>query len=180
MELSISIRHPWPHDDLASRASWAPHATDGFAPDHYRCLRFYIPATQRFRFSDTWQLYPMHSQVPMTSQHDLSIAAASNLLQAFGTTVPTSATAMRKYIRAIQDLMEIMAGQQATLLLIDSPATRVGAAGQRVGQATPPRVATTWNNITAPNVIRQMPLIHQHHTRNNNPFQILDSDNNDD
>jgi hypothetical protein len=37
--------------------SWAPHATDGFyvmpASDHYRCLQFYIPATCRFRFSNT-------------------------------------------------------------------------------------------------------------------------------
>ena len=45
------------YDDPASRASWASHATNGFyvgpAPDHYQCLRFYIPATRRFRFSDT-------------------------------------------------------------------------------------------------------------------------------
>jgi hypothetical protein len=79
------------YDDPASRASWAPHATDGIyvgpAPDHYRCLRFYIPATQRFRVSDTWLLYPMHSQIPMTFQHNLSIVAAADLLQALGTTV---------------------------------------------------------------------------------------------
>ncbi len=58
------------YDDPASRTPWAPHATAGFyvgpAPDHYRCLRFYIPATRRFCFSDTWRLYPMHSQIPMT------------------------------------------------------------------------------------------------------------------
>ena len=145
------------YDDPASRASWAPHATDGFyvgpAPDHYRCLCFYIPATRRFRFSDTWRLYLIHSQVPMILQHDLSIAAATNLLQALGATVPTSGTAKRKYIRAIQDLTAIMAGQQATQLPIDSPDTRVSAADQRVEHATPPRVATTSNNITAPNVI---------------------------
>jgi hypothetical protein len=37
------------YDDPTSRALWAPHATDGYyvgpAPNHYRCLRFYIPAT---------------------------------------------------------------------------------------------------------------------------------------
>ncbi len=40
------------YDDPDSRASWAPHATDGYyigrAVDHYQCLRFYIPATQCF------------------------------------------------------------------------------------------------------------------------------------
>jgi hypothetical protein len=116
----------------------------------------------------------------MTLQHDLSIAAGTNLLQAFGTTVPTSATAKRKYIRGIQDLTAIMAVQQATQPPIDLPDTRVGAADQRVRHATPPRVATTLNNITAPNVIRQMQLIHQCHTRNNNPFQILASDDDED
>ena len=65
----------------------------------------------------------MHSQTPMTSQHDLSIVAAADLLQALGTTVPTSATATRKYIRAIQDLTAIMAGQQASQPPIDSPDT---------------------------------------------------------
>jgi hypothetical protein len=41
------------YDDPASHASWAPHATNGFyigpASNHYRCLRFYIPSTRRFR-----------------------------------------------------------------------------------------------------------------------------------
>ncbi len=81
------------YDDPASRASWAPHATDGYyvgpASNHYRCLRFYIPATRRFRFSDRWRLYPAHSQVPVTSQHDLSISTAAELIKAFAATVPT-------------------------------------------------------------------------------------------
>jgi hypothetical protein len=48
----------------ATRTSWAPHATDGFyvgpAINHYQCLHFYIPLTQRFLFSDTWRLYPTY------------------------------------------------------------------------------------------------------------------------
>jgi hypothetical protein len=36
------------------------------------------------------------------------------------------------------------------------------------------------NNTTAPNVIRQMPLVHQRHTRNNNPFHLLADDNDND
>ncbi len=106
----------------------------------------------------------------MTSQHDLSIVAAADLLQALGTTVPTSATARGKYIRAIEDLTAIMAGQQTTQSPIDSPDTRIVATSQRVGHASAPRVATTSNNIAAPNVIRTMPLVHQHHTFSNNPF----------
>ena len=116
----------------------------------------------------------------MTLQHDLSIVAAADLLQALGTTVPTSATAKRKYIRAIKDLTAIMAGQHASQPPIDLPDTRMEAVSQRVGHATSPRVATTSNNITAPYVIRQMPGVHQRHTRNNKSFQILSTDDDKD
>ena len=101
------------YDDPDSRASWAPHATDGYyvgpAVDHYQCLRFYIPATQRFRFADTWRLYPTHCLIPVASQHDLSIAAAEDLLASLGGTVPVSTNDKIKYIRAIQQLTAIMA-----------------------------------------------------------------------
>jgi hypothetical protein len=172
------------YDDPASRASWVPHATDGFylgpASDHYRCLHFYIPAIRCFRFSDTWRLYPTHSQVPIALQNDLSIAVATNLLKVFGTNLPALATVKCNHVRAIQELMAIMTRWQATLLSTDSPDTRVGAPDQRVKHTPPPRVATTLNNITAPNVIRQMPLVHQCHTCNNNPSQILAAAANDD
>jgi hypothetical protein len=54
------------------------------------------------------------------------------------------------------------------------------APSQRVAATPPPRVATMSNNTTAPNVIRQMPLVHQRHTRNNNPFHLLADDNDND
>ncbi len=57
------------YNDPATCASWAPQATDGFyvgpAIDHYRLLRFYIPATRRFCFSDTWRQYLSHCRVPI-------------------------------------------------------------------------------------------------------------------
>ncbi len=59
----------------------------------------------------------------------------------------------------------------------EPPSPRVVAPTARVVSA--PRVATTSNNITAPNVIRTMPLVHQHHTCNNNPFNILADDDDD-
>jgi hypothetical protein len=84
------------YDDPASRASWAPHATHGFyvgpASNHYQCLRFYIRSTQCFRFSNTWCLYPTHCQISVTSQHNLSIVAAADILKALGNTVPTTTT----------------------------------------------------------------------------------------
>ncbi len=56
-----------------------------------------------------------------------------------------------------------------------------GCTMSKGGNYSTPRVPTKLNNITTPNAIRQMPLVHQHHTRNNNPFHILsDNDDNDD
>jgi hypothetical protein len=160
-----------------SRASWAPHATDryyiGPAVDHYQCLHFYIPATRCFQFADTWRLYPTYCQIPVASQHDLSIAAAEDLLASLGGTIRVSTNDKIKYIRAIQQLTAIMAGQQVQ----PQPAS---APSQRVAATPPTRVATTSNNTTAPNVIQQMPLVHQCHTCNNNPFHLLANDNNND
>jgi hypothetical protein len=72
------------YNDPATWTSWEPHATDGFyvgpATNHYRCLCFHSPATQCFRFSDTWRLYPSHCQVPTTSEHDITLNTAAALL----------------------------------------------------------------------------------------------------
>jgi hypothetical protein len=82
------------YDDLAAQTSWAPHATGGLyvdpASDHYQCLQFYIPATQRFRFSGMWHLYPTHCQIPISLQQDFSITVAADLLKALSDNLPTS------------------------------------------------------------------------------------------
>ena len=165
------------YDDPALCASWDPHATDryyvGPASNQYRCLRFYIPATQRFRFSNTWHLYPAHSQIPVTSQHDLSILMAAELIKALGAAVPTTTKDKIKHIRAMQDLTVILARRQTPEV---PPAPRMVAPSPRVPNVPPPMVATTSNNITTPDIIRNMPLVHQHQTHNNNPFNILTDD----
>ncbi len=133
---------------------------------------------RRFQFSDTWRLYPTHCQIPVTSQHDLSIVAAADTLKELGNTVPTTTTEKIRHIQAIQNLTAIMTGQQDAPEELPSP--RVVAPTARVVSAPPSRVATKLNNITAPNVIRTMPLVHQHHTCNNIPFNILADDNDND
>jgi hypothetical protein len=168
------------YDNPTSRALWAAHATDGYyvgpAPNHYQCLQFYIPATRRFRFSNTWHLYPTHCQIPITSQHDLSILAATDLLTALGGTLPASATAKAKHVNAIQQLTSILTNQPTRMV---EPVQRVDGPAPRVAESPPPRVATTSNNITSPTTIRLLPLIHQRQTRSNNQFQILADDDDD-
>jgi hypothetical protein len=169
------------YDNPTSRASWVPYAMNGYyvgpAPNHYQCLRFYIPATRRFCYSNTWCLYPTHCQIPIASQNDLSILAATDLLTVLGGTIPTSATAKAKHVNAIRQLTSILTKQPATRM--DEPAQRVDGPAPRVVESPPLRVATTSNNIMSPTTIQQLPLIHQRQTRSNNPFQIL-ANNNDD
>ena len=94
------------YDAPAVRASWVPHATDGYyvgpASNHYRCLCFYIPTTRRFRFADTWCLYPSHCQVPVISEHDKTLLAANAFLTQIGGTVPTLAQNKIKHIKTIR------------------------------------------------------------------------------
>jgi hypothetical protein len=124
-----------------------------------------------------WHLYPTHCQIPIALQHDLSILAAADLLMALGGTIPKSSTAKAKHVNAVRQLTSILTNQPATR--IDETAQRVDGPALRVAENSPPRVATTSNNITSPTTIRQLPLIHQRQTRSKNPFQIL-ADNDDD
>ncbi len=105
---------------------------------------------------------------------------AEDLLKVFGGTVPSLTSAKIKHIRAIQELTAIMAGQQRTPPKVDAPNPRVVAPCPRVVTTPPPKVATTSNNITTPNAIRQMFLVHQCNTCNNNLFHILSNDDNND
>ena len=77
----------------ATRTTWGPRATDawyiGPALDHYRCNRFYIPATKGYRISGTFELYPTHCCLPTltpvqhtTTVFDEFIRAITNLPRA--------------------------------------------------------------------------------------------------
>ena len=104
--------------------------------------------------------------------------------------MPTTTAEKIKHIKSIQDLSSILTGARDSSTMHTSthpttthplPAQRVAVPSPRAVNAPTPRVATTSNNITAPNFIRTMPLVHQCQTRNNNPFRILsDDDDNDD
>jgi hypothetical protein len=90
-------------------------------------------------------------------QHDLSIAAAADLLKVLGGTVSKSTADKIKHIQAIQELTAIMAGQQTTPPTVDALIARVVAPCPRMVTTPPPKVATTSNNLMTSDAIRQMP-----------------------
>ena len=101
---------------------------------------------------------------------------AAELITALDAALPTTTMEKIKHIKAIQDVTAVLAGRQtlegptvltagthAPRVCTGTPAPRVAAPRKKVG-----RVATTSNNITAPNiVIRNMPLVHERQQ----PFQ---------
>jgi hypothetical protein len=140
------------YNNPATRASLAPHATDGFyvgpANNHYRCLRFYIPLTWHFCFADTWWLYPAHCQGPVASEHNKSLLATANLFEQLRQLIPTMASAKLKHLNAICQLSTIMSGQLDIPPPLPTTPRVETDPPPRVAIATPPRVAETSNTIT--------------------------------
>jgi hypothetical protein len=172
------------YNNPVTRASWAPHAIEGFyvgpAINHSQCLRFYIPSTHCFHFSYTWRLYPTHCQVPVLSKHDKTLSMAGDIFEQLGGTIPTTtASAKLKQLSAIRQLSLIMSGQPNAPTPVPTAPMVETATLPWVVVAAPPTVATTLYMITALNTIHQLPIVHQRVTRNNNPYQILADDDND-
>jgi len=100
------------YEDPAVCASWAPHGTDvyyvGPAPKHYRCMRFYMPGTQRYHVTDTWRHYPTHCATPTISDTEQTIIQATDTLTALGGTVPSTTSESIARSHAIQQLRNIL------------------------------------------------------------------------
>jgi hypothetical protein len=171
------------YNDPTTETLWAPHATDGFyvgpGINYYQCLRFYIPSTRCFHFSDTWQLYPTHCQIPILSKNDKMLLAAGDIFKQLGGTMPAMASAKMNHLAAIRQLTAIMSAQPGAPTPVPTAPRVETATPPRVPVAAPPRGATSLNTITSPRTIRLLPSVHQQVTRNNNPFQILSDDDDD-
>jgi hypothetical protein len=171
------------YNNPATQTSWAPHATDAFyvgpTINHYRCLRFYIPLTWHFRFSDTWRLYPTHCQIPILSENNKTLLAAGDIFKQLGGTIPTTASDKMKHLAAVRQLTAIMSAQPGAPTPVPTAPRVETDTPPRVVVAAPPRVATTSNRNTSLCTIRLLPSVHQRVTPNNNPFQILSDDDDD-
>ncbi len=59
------------------RQSWAPRGIDawyvGPAKDHYRCYRFYIPETAKYRTSSKATFYPTNCNLPQETPLDQAV-----------------------------------------------------------------------------------------------------------
>ena len=153
--------------DPVNRLTWAPHAIDaftlGFAPDHYRLLRFWNKLTGGCLTTGTYALYPAYCRVPAISEGDRTVMAAAELLDLFKTIVPRNTNEKVKYCDVIEKLTNTLSECQAP---------------QRMANQTvqPQRVATTPTDSHTPTshkAVQAAPQIHERKTRCNTPFEEI-------
>jgi hypothetical protein len=153
--------------DPANRLSWAPHAIDaftiGYAPDHYRLLRFWNKLTGGCMTTGTYALYPAYCKVPAISEGDRTIEAAAELLEIFKEIVPNKTKQKVQHCEAIQKLTSVLSDYNVP--------QRVNTQQQR-----PQRVAVQPTDSSMPasrETIQNAPRIHQRRTRRNTPFEAV-------
>ena len=146
--------------DPDTRAAWEQHAEDGLyigrCPMHYRLLEFFITSMRSYQKTGTYKVMPMHCKVPIMSDQDKTIIAATELIESLRETTPSTDTDKSRHATTIAD---------PTAIITDSPS-------QRVILSRSPRVANRIATTTpAPRVTgRATTETNQKTTRNNTPI----------
>ena len=158
--------------DPEEGASCQTHTVNVFyvenCPLHYRNLQFYDSASQNFRITATYKLYPTHCTMPTISEADHTIVAANELLTSLKVNVPTTAQTKCRHIKILDHLTRILQGTQILETDTSGP--------PRVDTTVPPRVAneaTTLEDLTSPRVVKKTRHVHKRHTRQNTPMPTI-------
>jgi hypothetical protein len=89
------------HVSPKARGTWAPHGEDVWyvrpAPDHYRCYKVCMVATNRTRIVDTVEFSPQHVKMPHLSSQEMAIQAARELTFALRNPAPAAPFARMGY-----------------------------------------------------------------------------------
>ena len=143
------------------RATWAPHCSDGWclgpAMKHCRCGRHCIPSTRCIRISASAKTLPSHATIPALSENDKTLLAAKELLEKFKEADALEHGEKLKHIKAIKQLTDTIENAPPSHKTTDERPQRVD---------TP----TTSVNLTEPQAVKKMKLIHQRKTRTNTPM----------
>jgi hypothetical protein len=188
-------------NDMAIRASWAPHGTDIKTLSMSTILHARHQKILGGGHVATISNALRHTSTVTSGEH--TILEVTDTLTTLGSTVPTSTSASIACTQAIQKLYEILlptlhqgttnpiAADTPSLRVLRprSPATpepRVPMLGPspRVMRAstctvappstcTPTQMPTTLHDPTMPSSICLLQPVHQQHTQNNNPFAIF-------
>ena len=165
------------YEATARRASWAPHAVDGWyigpVLKHYQCGRYFTPHTRATRITSSAKLFPTHCRMPTISEGDETIIAAEELVKELSDgSKKLNCEQKLKHAKVLKQLTNILKHRPPQRVVPETP-QRVGVPStsndspQRVG------VPSTSNDTTAPRIIRTTRHIHQRHTRSNKPMETI-------
>jgi hypothetical protein len=151
------------HSSPLTRTSWGPRGIDawycGPSADHYRCNHFHVLETRAMRISGTFELYPVHCQLPTLSPTEHTQQVAHELVRCMKF-LPL-ATRKRLFTTTIQAIRKCTSAPP-------EPDALDGLPWQpSKGAAHPTNTSST--NPTAPQITRSAPRIHQRNTHNNVP-----------
>ena len=99
------------YGDPTTRNTFAPHCTDAVyvAPSmlRYRNRKYWVPSTHKMRILSSARIYPENCKVPIISEADKTLIAASDLLTAMKASVPHTAKAKIRHAKVLQNLTAI-------------------------------------------------------------------------
>jgi hypothetical protein len=165
------------------RGSWASRGVDGWylspSIDHYRCDVYYVPETRAYPVSGSTELFPQHCQLPNLTPHQ-HLRELMDELAVEGTKAGT--TTKGHWLLTLQQthIGDILTPPPLFPPVPVEPVEeqRVRLEQQRVIDNSPiitipcitdaPGIMAS-RNPTAKQNIRETPLVHKQHTRNNTP-----------
>jgi len=156
------------HSLPLTRTSWGPRGIDawycGPSANNYPCNHFYVPDTRAMRILGTFELYPVHCQLPTLSPEEHTQQVAHKLVRCMKN-LPL-ATRKRLFLTTVHGIRKFSGAapqnKHANEHLYDNLPWHPSK-----GEAQPPE--TSSSNPLAPHITRTAPHIHQRHTRNNVP-----------
>ena len=152
------------HSSPLTRTSWGPRGIDawycGPSENHYRCNHFYVPETRAMRISGTFELYPVHCQLPSLSPAEHTQQVAQELVRCMEH-LPR-ATRKRLFLTTIQEIRKFTGAAPH-----DEPTNDTLPWQPKKGETLSPHASSS--NPTAPHITRTAPRLHQRLTRNNLP-----------
>ena len=160
------------HSSPLTRTSWGPRGIDawycGPSENHYRCNLFYVPDTRAMRISGSFELYPVHCQLPTLSPAEHTTQVVQELIRCLEMLPPAT---RKRVFHTTTSAIRKFTGAPPTDPPTYDPATLPWPAskGEQANSKGEQTQAHTSANPTAPHITRTTPRVHQRHTRNNVP-----------
>ena len=162
---------------LDDRGSWAPRGIDAWCCgpdlDHYRNMRFYVPATKAYRTSGSFDLFPQHCMLPELTPDAHATEVYDELVESIQR---IRKQPKKKLLSNMTKALRYLARDKAPIERVadvpHSKGTKTNSEGAPVERMDNPPPITTSTNPTNPQILQTKPRTHQRSTRTNDPGRL--------